>query len=429
MSDGDDGSAAGGPAAEEGSTASGTAAGDDVADDLAGVPTPATLRDDGPSPAATAGLILAAFATIAAVVPWWPGTAPAAIVSVSSPVVAVLSLVALAAFGSRRHGALHRGVGAQIAGIAAGGMVVGSAVRLLGPAIQGVTVKAGYGLPVALVAGICCIGFAVADYRGVEAEDLVTMVQGVVFAVSITVLAFGGLILVSLPLSAFDGMASSEAGNIVLTLVLGTLGELGFVLVVVGYLFQTGRGWAYLDVEWPSLVEVVLALGGTLGLLILQFASIAVIQLLELPSSSQGTMQRAAESAQELGQPELVLVLVPLMLFVVAPIEELLFRNVIQKRLYGGFDRRSAVLVAGLVFAPAHILSYWNANHAAVFVSLSTIFFVSLLLGLLYEATENLTVPIVAHGLYNSTLVLLLYIGLVLQEMAGEEAAWLGLLF
>lgn len=375
--------------------------------------------DDRPNAPATAGFVVGV-AALAATFGWWPGEPLFPLDPFASPLVAAFALVALAGFAGRRLDALARPVGAAVAGGASAGVVAVSAARLVRAGVGVSAVSAGYFLPVALFAGLVGIGLAVADYRGAGPERLLAMGQGVAVGFGVTLAAFLALVFVSLPLQALPSLAGSPAGTLVARLVASPLTEIGFVAVALGYVLGTDRGWSFFDARLPSLVEVGFAALGWIGLLVLQFASIAVIQSLGIPSSSQSTMQEAARNAQELGQPELVLVLVPMMLFVVGPAEELLFRNVVQKRLYEAFDRRSAVLVAGLVFAAAHALSYSNPNHAAVFVSLSTIFFVSLLLGFLYEYTENLVVVAAAHGLYNATLVLLLYLAL----QFAPESAW-----
>jgi membrane protease YdiL (CAAX protease family) len=386
--------------------------------------------DEGRTAAATAGLAVAAVALLAAVGPDWPGEPFVAVGGVASPLVGGLALVALLAFSARRHGLVHRGAGVPLAGVAAAGVVAASTARLLVPAVGSDAVSAGIGMPVALLSGLACMGLAVADHRGADAGRLRSMTGSVGVALGITFGAFVGLFMVAVGLQPLPSLAGSDAGRLVLELVGAPLAELGFVAVALAYVLGTDRGWEFVDAELPSLLGGALAVGATLLLLVMQFATIAVIQVLGLPSSSQSTMQRAAEEAVALGQPEIVLVLVPMMLFVVGPAEELLFRNVVQKRLYEAFDRKSAVLVAGLVFAVAHVLSYSNPNDAAVFVSLSSIFFISLLLGFVYEYTDNVVVPAAAHGMYNATLVLFLYVALLIEQsgIEAETAGWVALL-
>ncbi|MEF8830881.1 MAG: type II CAAX endopeptidase family protein [Halobacteriales archaeon] len=389
---------------------------------------PDTVADAVGSPAATAGVVVAAVALVGAV-PWWPGDPVVALGSLGSPLAAALALVSALAFSARRFGLLDRQSAAGIAGAAGATIAAVSAVRLVAPAAgNSYPISAGYGLPVAMVAGLGILGVAVADYRGVGVDRLVEMGVGVLAGLGLTVAGFVGILLVGLPLRALLEVGASPAQDLVLQLIVSPLAEVAFVAVALGYVFVTDRGWDYVDFERPTAVGIGLAILATLGLLVLQFATIAVIQVLGLPSSSQGTMQRAAREAAELGQPEIVLVLAPMMLLVVGPAEELLFRNVVQKRLYEAFARKSAVLVAGVVFAAAHLLSYASESAAAVFVSLASIFFISLLLGFLYEYTENLTVAALAHGLYNATLVVLLYVGLVAQQYVEEGSAVIAVL-
>jgi len=367
-------------------------------------------------PAATAGLVAAALALVGTA--WgWPGEPPVAVAGVDAPVAFALALAAALSFAVRRHGGV--GVaGAWVAGGAGVAAAVAAVVRLLVPSAGGGPAPTvGPGLPLTVVAGLAVAGFAVADAHDAGGARVVGMVRRVLVGVGLVVAGFAGVLLASLLLSPLGLLATDELGEALLEAVLPTLAEVGFVAVALAFLVYTDRGLAWVDWQRPDLRDLLVLAGTIVGLLVAQVVVSVAVTALGLPSSSQGAIRALAERAVELGRPELVLVLIPLMLLVVGPAEELIFRNVVQKYLYGSFRRTSAVLVAGVVFAVAHVPAYWDANPAAVFVSVASLFFISLLLGVVYEYTENLVVPAVAHGVFNALLVVFLYVGLLYGEV------------
>jgi len=121
----------------------------------------------------------------------------------------------------------------------------------------------------------------------------------------------------------------------------------------------------------------------------------------------EGSDHATTQQAQE--RPELMLVMIPIAILVIGPFEELLYRNVIQKSLYDTFSRAGAVVTASVIFAAVHVSAYATAGLGAVIASLGTVFGLSLVLGTIYERTENLVIPAPAHGLYNALLFANLY--------------------
>lgn len=101
-----------------------------------------------------------------------------------------------------------------------------------------------------------------------------------------------------------------------------------------------------------------------------------------------------------------------LSVLVIAPAEELLFRGAIQGRLRRSFGARGAIVGASLLFALPHLGNFAGGLGWAVLMA-GTLFVVSAVWGWLYERTENLAVPIVAHGLYNAGLAAVSYLSYV----------------
>lgn len=90
-------------------------------------------------------------------------------------------------------------------------------------------------------------------------------------------------------------------------------------------------------------------------------------------------------------------------LVAIGPIEELLFRGVVQGRSREAFGPIAAIGLTALGFGIAHLPSYLlagaNPLSTAVLVALTTITLTAIVLGAIYERTANLAVVILAHGL------------------------------
>jgi membrane protease YdiL (CAAX protease family) len=192
----------------------------------------------------------------------------------------------------------------------------------------------------------------------------------------------------------------------VLLPVLFVVEYLGAVVVALGFLYVTRRGFAYLDPHIPSLRDIGAIAVGLLALFALWAASILVIEGLGLPSAEHALFD------PEENDPRLLLLLVPLVLLVNGPVEELLYRNVVQKYLDEQFSTAVAIVVASVVFAVAHIPAYLTAASGplAIGVTLGLLFGLSCVLGTLYVRTRNLVVVAAVHGLYNGTLLFGLYL-------------------
>ncbi|NHN41553.1 CPBP family intramembrane metalloprotease [Halorubellus sp. JP-L1] len=188
---------------------------------------------------------------------------------------------------------------------------------------------------------------------------------------------------------------SGARSQIVSTISLG----LGMAMTGAGYVVYTNRSWAFIDVQWPSLRDLAWIAVGLVGLFaLLQVVSI-LLDVLGI-SAAQHTTTEAAKT-----EPSLLLPLIPLSILVVGPAEELVYRNVVQKGLYEHAPRVVAVLTASVIFSLVHIPAYAaGASTSALVATLAIIFTLSLVLGTVYERTENLVVPAVVHGGYNAVL-------------------------
>jgi membrane protease YdiL (CAAX protease family) len=112
------------------------------------------------------------------------------------------------------------------------------------------------------------------------------------------------------------------------------------------------------------------------------------------------------------GTPVFLLVVAVLSVLLVGPAEELLFRGAIQGRLRRAFGPAGAVLGASVLFGAVHVPAVVGTVGATL-VSVGLVTAVSLVLGYVYERTDNLVVPAAVHGFYNATLLVVAYVSLV----------------
>ncbi|WP_227353470.1 CPBP family intramembrane glutamic endopeptidase [Haladaptatus salinisoli] len=221
------------------------------------------------------------------------------------------------------------------------------------------------------------------------------------------VLGFSGLFAISLWASALLVVFGRESLGPMQKLALSAL-ALGLGTGTVALIFMAGRGYglSYLDFDLPNKRDLGYTSIGIIALFALQIAVVVV-----LTQVGVGTADHNIEQTASQGNPQILLVLIPASWLIIGPGEELLYRNIIQKSLYGPFSEYGAVVVASVVFALAHIPAYAaGSTLVATAGTLVVIFFLSLVLGYLYLATGNVTVSALVHGTFDAILFALMYL-------------------
>lgn len=176
-------------------------------------------------------------------------------------------------------------------------------------------------------------------------------------------------------------------------LLLTAAGQLGFLLFGVAYARRRGLP---VPVRAPTAREAGYAVGATLVALVLATGLSVLLAALDLVPGSV---------IEESGRidPNFFLGVAVLSVLIVAPAEEYLFRGVVQGRLRETFGPVGAVVGSSLLFGSVHLTNY-TGSVPQVVAGVLLIAGTGAVLGTLYEVTDNLTVPIVTHALYNVVL-------------------------
>ncbi|WP_435176577.1 CPBP family intramembrane glutamic endopeptidase [Halorussus sp. AFM4] len=360
--------------------------------------------------AANAGVVLAAVAVAAAALPWGaPGIGP-----VENVAVAALGAAAFGAFALRRRDLIARRSGSLAAGAASLGVVGCTGVATAGTLAGGGSAAAEaataspWGATLALVGGLGGVIAAYGDGRGLP-ESLGAAVKATAWGLSV---GFAGLFAIaawaSVLVSVLAGLVPGDPGTTAQLAISALALGLGTGTVALIYFKWTDKTLSYLDFRLPSLRDLGYAAAGVVALFGLQMVVGVVFTQLGLETAQHSVQQTAAG-----GNAQILLLLIPASWLIIGPGEELLYRNIIQKSMYGTFGEWGAVLVASVVFSLAHIPAYAaGAALPALLSTLAVIFLLSVVLGATYLLTENTTVPTIIHGTFDAVVFAAMYVQL-----------------
>lgn len=314
-----------------------------------------------------------------------------------------LAGLALVTFALARHGVVDPHIAGGIAAILSLSVLVGDVLTVYG--ILAVW-QMPLGFPLAWVPAVMASALGGAQAARVPPQRTLEVTRYGLGALAIGALGFilgnvGALVFALVPLS----LVPSDSVSI--RLVVFTVGFglslaafAGVVLSVLDY------DRSFVDVQWPSLRDLAIAVLG-LGTLFVALIGIgAALQFAGLPTATSSIEQQA----REFEDPVFILWLVPLSWLVIGPGEELVYRNLVQKYLREVLSTWPAIGVASVIFAGAHFSQYASPNPLATTVTLAMVFALAIILGYTYERTENLVVPILIHGTFNALQFTLLYI-------------------
>ncbi|APX95262.1 CPBP family intramembrane glutamic endopeptidase [Natronorubrum daqingense] len=316
---------------------------------------------------------------------------------------AVGALVATGAFLASRYGLLERAVAGPI-GAGSSLLVVALSAFAIMQGTLGSVVLPGLewsvsSLFAAFFVGAGVVGVGVAEYAHLSGRELVDRLTLTVEMIALAVVGLFGMSIAYLFLELPVMLAVGEpTATQQMTLEYLSTG-VGLGAVAAGYLAYREHDWSFIDLEWPTRWTVAWIVVGSLLIIGVNIGASSLMTFAGIEGSEHSLTQDILEN------PSLLVIIVPAMVLIVGPFEELLYRNVVQKSLYSTFSRTGAVVVASVVFTLVHIIAYATAGAGEILASLSLLFVLSLILGGLYARTENLLVPALAHGCYNAVVV------------------------
>jgi len=328
-------------------------------------------------PVVAAGFLAAGLALVGTLLPESP-----------NPPAVALAALSLLGYSAVRYGLLDVKRGAAVGALGGGGVTAHALVFGSGNA--------------ALLAGAGGVGAALAaSFVGGDAAERAGAV------VQASLVGVGGYLVIVLAsvyvLTALDafGLAENPLASTVssqLSTLLGALIAAGF------YLATNDEGRSYIDLSIPGRRAVIGFVGGAGATVVVYLGAAAAFAALGIETSPHQIQETVA------GNPELLVALVPASFLFVGVGEELLFRNLVQKRLAEEFPDAWAVTLASGVFAAVHLTAYLT-DGGSPGASLLVVFAVSLVFGAAYAYSGNLLVPIALHGTYDSVVYAIMVYG------------------
>lgn len=181
----------------------------------------------------------------------------------------------------------------------------------------------------------------------------------------------------------------------------GTLATLSLGVIALVYLRVRPVA---IPVRRPTRREWGWIAGGIVVLFVAQIAMAVAAASLGIEEATNGMTRAAAENPVLVYSLGIVSVLV-----LIGPIEELMYRGVVQGRLRETFGPVGAIGFTAVGFAAAHVATYlWGGTDpfsAGLAVSLVNVMLSAIVFGVIYEQTRNLAVVALAHGLFNALLL------------------------
>lgn len=224
-------------------------------------------------------------------------------------------------------------------------------------------------------------------------------IRASVVAIALTTAAFVASLVTGVVVLVPALLLGYDIGSLPVLVTALIAGQLGFLAVGVLY---TQQHDLRIRISRPIRRSMGYVVGGT-GLALMIGMGMWLL-LDDLGSAPESVIEEVAAI-----DPVFLLVVAVLSMLLVAPVEEYLFRGVIQGRLRESLGPIPAILGASLLFGSLHFANYIGSP-IEILAGVGVITCVGIVFGTLYELTDNLAVPIAVHGIYNVVLSLWSYL-------------------
>lgn len=231
-----------------------------------------------------------------------------------------------------------------------------------------------------------------------HSADSSVRLEAVVASLLVIALAFGvGIVLASLGRSTAASAGYTAESAPIVAYSLQTVLTFGGFLFVVGAYVSTADRPDLLRYRTPTTTDLAWVVGGFLALVVTATVVGEIITALGIESAQNQVIIEGRNN------PTLFLVMLPVTLLFVAPAEELVYRGIVQGQFRRAYGPLPAVVIASLLFGVSHSGAL-SGSGTVTYLAVATI--LALILGAVYEHTENVLVPIGIHAAWNSTLYL-----------------------
>lgn len=215
----------------------------------------------------------------------------------------------------------------------------------------------------------------------------------------VTVAFFGSLgafVLSILTLSIYSSVSNTDVGSISvwIQLVISSLGKLCLVGVVV---YSTSFDKERIGISGLRVADIGAIVLWAVGLIALQWVGINVSTVagIEFPQHQLVVLFSYADTKS-------ILLIALMSILLIGPVEELLYRGILQNYLQSYFGIRSSVVLVSVLFTLEHLLVVSDHSLAAISAGMAVVFLQSLVLGYIYHRSDNIFVSGLTHGLFNA---------------------------
>jgi membrane protease YdiL (CAAX protease family) len=232
-------------------------------------------------------------------------------------------------------------------------------------------------------------------------------IQSVAHSLGLVVAAFAvgfALAILGLNVAGLFGLSYSGGQSLPVELqaAAAALQFVGFLVVGLAYLRWRGTDVDLFRIRVPSLREIGWVIAGLVGLFVLLNVVSVIISTLGVESAENAAVVQGRE------QPTLFLYLIGVTILFTAPAEELLFRGLVQGLFRKAYGVVPGILIASVLFGVVHFVALSGSGSRLPYIAVAAA--LGVVLGAVYERTENLAVPILIHAGYNAILFYAAYL-------------------